>query len=111
MKKIYNSFKTNIETYFPGQHKGICERPYIVLRESTQIPQVGTHLVGQRLVDIIIYAPKSSYISAEEFRDIVREKINEIEVLRNTGTETSWILDNDKEALTTSILCTIMKRL
>lgn len=111
MKRIYNALNKNLKTYFPGQHKGLCEDPYIVLRESTQIPQIGTNQVGQRLIDVIIYAPKNSYVKAEDYRDEVKHEIKKIEVLRKTGNETPWVLDNDKEALTTSVLYTIMKRL
>ena len=111
MRRVYNYLKNSFDVYFPGQHKGICEKPYIVIRESSQIAQIGTNQVGQRLVDIIIFSPKNSYIIAEEYREEVKKELIKFKLLRKTGSETPWIIDNDKEALTTSLLFTILKEL
>ncbi|MGO3751211.1 MAG: hypothetical protein ACTJGH_00420 [Peptoniphilaceae bacterium] len=112
MKRIYNYLKSKkIDVYFPGQHTGLCKKPYIVIHKTAQIAELGTNKVGIQGVDILLYAPKNSYVKAEEFEDKIRKLLKDVLFLKKTGFETAWIFENDIEALSKSIEYVIQKEL
>lgn len=102
---------SGLNPYFPGQHTGICEKPYTVILEGTQIPQYGTNQVGQRVIDILVYHPVGSYIGMDEWTKKVRTAMMDFGRLRQTGTETPVIPEDDINAYSTSIKYTILKEL
>ena len=74
MLRIYTKLKNEgADVYFPGQHKGICQSPYVVIRKDAQLALAGTNKLGQRLVYIMVYCPVGSYKSAEDYVERIRE--------------------------------------
>jgi hypothetical protein len=100
-----------LSPYAPGQHKGECDKPYCVVKEGTQIPSIQSSRLGQRVIDIIIFVPLSSYVALEPYMKQIRSALKELEFLRKTGFETPAVTDDDKKAYTTSIEYVIIKKL
>ena len=100
-----------IKPYFIGQHEGLCDKPFIVIKENDQLPTLGTTKTGQKIIDFIVFVPLNSYIELEECMKKVRSTLKEITYLRKTGIETPAIVDDDKKAYTTSIEYVIQKKL
>ncbi len=111
MKRIYDFLKSKkINVYFPGQHKGLCTEPYVVIHKRNQMA-TNSNRLGVQGTDIILYVPHFSYIRAEDYEEKVRVIMRKLEFLRKTGFETPWILDNDKKAFTKSMEYLIQKEL
>lgn len=112
IKGIYDHMKAQgLNPYFPGQHKGECTVPYTVILTGTQIPEPDTHTQGQRIIDILIYHPASSYIGMDAWITKTRDALRNFRPLRPTGTETPVITEDDIKAYSTSIKYTILKEL
>ncbi|MBC8590610.1 hypothetical protein [Wansuia hejianensis] len=109
---IYTELKEkNLNPYPPGLHKGLCEEPYVVIKEGTQIPSIQSNVLGQKVIDIIVFVPLSSYIAVDPYMKKVRSALKELSYLRKTGLETPIITDDDKKAYTSSIEYVIQKKL
>lgn len=110
--RIYTKLKNKgVDVYFPGQHKGKCKSPYVVVRKDAQLTFAGTNKLGQRLVDIMVYCPVDSFKVAEDYVKSIREHMGGFDFLRKTGFETSWMVEDDIEAYFTSLQYTIIKEL
>lgn len=109
---IFNKLKDDkLNPYPPGKHEGICTKPYCVVKEGNQIPSIQSNRLGQRVVDIIVFVPLSSYIKLDPYMKQIRSALKSLPNLRKTGFETPAITDNDKKAYTSSIEYTIQKKL
>lgn len=100
-----------LNPYAPGQHEGLCKKPYCVIKEGTQIPSLQSNRLGQKTIDIIVFVPINSYLSLEPYMKSIRAALKGLPNLRKTGFETPAIPDNDKKAYTASIEYVIMKKL
>ena len=101
----------NLNPYPVGMHKGLCTEPYCVIKEGTQIPSIESRKLGQRLIDIIIMVPVQNYRELETYTGRIKTALGELNGLVRTGNETPALVDDEKEAITTSIEYTIIKRL
>lgn len=111
-RNLYDYMKTEgLNPHYPGQYSGVCTEPYTVILVGTQIPDPGTHLVGQRVVDILIYHPVSSYVGMDAWITKTREALRCFHPLRRTGTETPVITEDEIKAYSSSIKYTILKEL
>lgn len=111
-KTIYDKLKEKgLNPYAPGQHEGLCDKPYCVVKEGTQIPSIQSNRLGQRVVDIIVFVPIASYIALEPYMEKIRSALKELDFLRKTGFESPAITDDDKKAYTTSIEYVLQKKL
>lgn len=109
---IYDHLKTkNLNPYPPGKHEGLCDVPYCIIKDGSQVPDFRTHRLGQKIIDIIIFVPIGSYIALEPYAKQVRDALKELKYLRKTGTETPAIPDDDKKAYTMSIEYVLQKKL
>lgn len=109
---IFSKLKEKkLNPYPPGKHQGLCKKPYCVIKEGTQIPSIQSNRLGQKVIDIIIFVPISSYIELDPYMKEIRMALKELTNLRKTGFETPAITDNDKKAYTTSIEYIIIKKL
>lgn len=112
LKEIYLHLKDKgLNPYFPGQHKGECTEPYVVIKLGAQRPSVQSNKLGQRLMDFIMFVPIADYKRVETYRKDVIEALKELKYLRKTGSETPAIADEDKKAYTFSVEYTILKKL
>ncbi|MDB1923394.1 hypothetical protein ABHA37_08200 [Clostridium tertium] len=108
--KLYDFFKeNNIECYFIGQHQGECIRNYVVLKDNGVKSLDGK--VGTGYVDIIFYVPKNKFTKCELFKKEVKEIMKEFKNLKYTGIETGMVTDDEKKAITFSIMYENYKRL
>jgi len=112
IQQIYTHLNSKgLSPYFPGQHKGECTSPFVIIREGTQIPSINTNRTGQRVMDFIIFVPVNSYIAVKPYAEDVRTALKDLKYLRKTGTETTIITDDEKKAYTTSIEYIVQKKL
>lgn len=111
-KIIFDKLKEKgLNPYAPGKHEGLCDKPYCVVKEGTQIPSIQSNRLGQRVVDIIVFVPLSSYIVLEPYMKSIRSALKELPNLRKTGFETPAVTDDEKKAYTSSIEYVIIKKL
>lgn len=112
VRDIYLHLKEKgLNPYPPGQHKGECEEPFVIVMEGTQMASIQSNRVGQRVMDFIIFVPINSYIAIDPYVKDIRQALKELSYLRKTGLETPIITDDEKKAYTTSIQYTILKKL
>lgn len=101
--KLYEYLKNEgFEVYFIGQHTGICNTNYIVLKDGGSTSLTGKN--GSSTIDVIFYIPKNKFSNSRTFKSAVIESIKEFGELRYTGVETSIVADDDKKALTFSVI-------
>lgn len=111
-KKIFDKLKVEgLNPHAPGQHKGLCASPYCVIKEGSQIQSIYSNRLGQKAMDIIIFAPLDSYIALDVYAKEIRIALRDVEGLRKTGFETPVIIDDDKDAYTISIQYVVIKKL
>lgn len=111
-KTIFDKLKQKgLNPYPPGQHTGLCDKPYCVVKEGNQLPSLQSNRLGQRIIDIIVFVPLNSYIALEPYMKQIRFALKELPNLRKTGFETPAVTDNDKKAYTSSIEYVIIKKL
>lgn len=108
--QLYDFLKqNNVEVYFIGQHKGECIAPYVVLKDAGINSLNGK--AGNKYLDLIFFIPKNKFTTVEIYRKEVISKVKEFGKLRYTGNETSVITDDEKKALTFSIMYLIQMKL
>lgn len=69
--------KHKIESYYPGQHKGECLEPYVVIKQSGSI-DANTVSSEWILYDIMCYVPKDNYSFLEEYVYKVKQSMKEM---------------------------------
>lgn|SRR5699024_1148997 len=112
IKDIYTKLnESDLNPYFKGQHKGLCKESYVIVGEGSQIPNINSNVIGQKIVDIIVMVPNNSYIVISPYVKDIKAALKELEYLRKTGTETPIIVDDDKKAYTMSIEYVLQKKL
>ena len=68
-ERIYLFLKSNeINVFFPGQHKGYCEKPYVVVKQRNT-DQVFSFSSNVTYFSLLCYVPDNSYSKAQEFAD------------------------------------------
>lgn len=112
IQEIYTHLKNkNLNPYFPGQHRGECEEPFVIVMEGTQMPSIQSNKIGQQVMDFIVFVPVNSYIAVGSYVKKIRQALKELTYLRKTGLETPVITDDEKKAYTTSIEYVLQKKL
>ncbi|CEH34715.1 hypothetical protein [Romboutsia lituseburensis] len=100
--ELYKHLKEKgFDVYSIGQHEGICSSPYLVIKENTEMDIVGTSF-NNELIDIIIYYPKGSYSKLNPYLKSVKGSMAEINKLKRAYDPTPIVIDDEKEAYTTS---------
>lgn len=109
---LYHHLKSEgLNPYLIGQHVGECEKPFVIIKEGTQIPSLHSRNIGQQPIDMILFLPVSSYKQVAIYRKDVIGSLKNIKHLRKTGTETPPIVDDEKKAYTMSIEYVLQKKL
>ena len=66
-ERIYLFLKSNkINVFFPGQHKGHCESPYVVVKQRNT-DQVTNFSSNVTYFSLLCYVPDISYSKSQEF--------------------------------------------
>lgn len=111
-QKVYDELKAKgLNPYAPGQHRGLCEERYCVIRESSQLPSIRSSRTGYRLMDVIVFVPIASYLAVKPYVREIKGALKGLPFLYATGNETPVIADNEVKAYTTSVEYRILKKL
>ena len=98
---------SGFEVYFIGQKWGICEKPYIVIRDAGTIP-IYSNKAGTQIIDIIGYVPESRYTQIIEMKKNIKEAMKDFPA-RITGEESPVVPDNEVKGYTFVITYQIQK--
>lgn len=63
--------------YFPGQHKGECTDPYIVVKDSGTV-QLSTFSSIQYLYDILLYVPVNQFSKIDPLMQTIKKTMKEL---------------------------------
>lgn len=77
IKDMYKALKeSNIDVYFPGQHKGDCISEYAVVKPSisTQYLEYSSNI---NYVDVLCYVPEKKFSQIEQLADRVEAAIRQ----------------------------------
>ncbi|WP_123053148.1 hypothetical protein [Clostridium sp. JN-1] len=101
-----------VDIYSPGQHKGKCTNPYIVLKNTGTTGFEGSNQIGSQTLDVIIYCPSSNYSNTEPYTSQIQSFLSELkEYIRPTGNITPIVLDDSVNGYTQSIEYQTFQRL
>ena len=101
-KKTYEHLKySGFEVYSIGQHKGICENPYIVIKENGQSLIEGTSLTND-IIELLVYYPIGSYTKLDEYKKLLLNTMKQMTGFRRVIDPMPTIIDDDKKAYMTS---------
>lgn len=99
---IYKHLKNNnIEVYSIGQHKGLCEKPYVVVKENGTSEIVGTSLAND-IVELLIYYPIGRYSELAEYKQLIINAMKLKKGIRRVLNSSPTVVDDDKKAYMTS---------
>ncbi len=108
--KLYDFlYSKDVNVYFIGQHSGICEKNYVVIKDGGISSLNGK--AGDKYLDLIFFIPQNRFTSIETYRKTIMSYVKEFGKLRYTGNETSIVTDDEKKALTFSITYKIQMKL
>ncbi|WP_406543138.1 hypothetical protein [Clostridium ljungdahlii] len=101
-----------IDAYSPGQHKGKCTTPYVVLKNTGTAGFEGSNQIGSQTLDVITYCPRSNYSDIEPYTVQVQSFLGELKgYIRPTGNITPVILDDSVNGYTQTIEYQTFQRL
>jgi hypothetical protein len=108
---IYKRLKEfGFDVYSIGQHEGLCDKPYIVIKEDGEDVHGALNSVSSALISIIIFYPIGRYSEAAEYVRAVRECLSDVPWLKNTGKITGFVVDSDVRAYTCTVFYEVYKR-
>lgn len=71
-QKIYKHLQTEgLDVYSPGQHKGECISPYVVLKDAGA-SRLESFSSTQVLYDVMCYVPQNAFSTLESYVDRVK---------------------------------------
>lgn len=96
---VYESLTGDgFDVYSPGQHKGNCTSPYLVVNIGNAIP-FSNFSSGRVTYDILCYVPKDRFSTLEGFVNRVEKSLSKIyPTLRPLHSRTPAFLDDSVEA-------------
>lgn len=108
-REIYLHLKENgIDVYSIGQHKGLCNSPYVVISETGDGEIVGKNLMSKN-VELLIYYPLNSYSEFEGYIENIKKTMKELSHIRRVIESNPRIIDDDKKAYMTFLSYRIIK--
>ena len=100
--QIYKHLKNNgFDVYSIGQHKGICTKPYIVIKENGESEIVGTSLTSN-VVELLIYYPIGAYTKLDGYKKSTLCSMKALKGIRRVMQSMPTVIDDDKQAYMTS---------
>lgn len=99
IKQIYDCLKDNgFDVYFPGQYKGECLNPYVVVKQSGSIDTI-TVSSERPMYDLMVYAPENNYSMLEQIVYDMKQCLKKLyPMITYSGNETSAYYDDEKKA-------------
>ena len=108
--KLFEYLQDNkIDVYFVGQHQGECKKPYVVLKDDGVNSSNGR--VGKGYIDILFFIPQNKFTECQSFKSKVKDLMKKFKDVKYTGNETGIVTDNEKKALTFSVMYECYKRI
>ena len=75
---IYRHLKSEgFDVYSPGQHKGECLSPYVVIKDAG-VTQLGQFSSNRHLYDLLCYVPEAQFSKLEPFVDSVEKSMSKL---------------------------------
>ena len=107
---IYNRLKVSgFDVYSIGQHEGICNSPYVVIKEDGENVLSGAS-VSSAVISIIIFYPIGRYSEVSEYIFNVRKCLCGLDWLKSTGELTGFAIDHNVRAYSCTIFYEVYKR-
>lgn len=102
-RTIYAHLKSKgFDVYSPGQHKGLCTAPYLVLRNAGTVTNLS---ISSTDYEILTYYPADQYSHIEDYVDSVRDVMNELYPgIRLADDSSEPYLDEEVRAFQSSLL-------
>lgn len=98
-KLIYKHLEANkFDCYSIGQHKGICEKEYIVIKNNT--PRALSKTMLEEEVELFLYYPLGKYSEFIDYIDHVRSSMKGLG-LKDNFIQYPIIVEDDKKAYMT----------
>ncbi|TQO55820.1 hypothetical protein [Paraclostridium bifermentans] len=98
-KLIYRHLKSSgFDCYSIGQHKGICEKEYIVIKNNT--PRALSKTMLEEEVELFLYYPLGEYSKFIDYIDSVRSTMKGLD-LKDNFIQYPIIVEDDKKAYMT----------
>lgn len=108
--KLFEYLQDNkIDVYFVGQHQGECKKPYVVLKDDGV--NSTNSKVGKGYIDLIFFVPQNQFTQCNFFKQKVKGLVKEFKNVKYAGNETGIVTDDNKKALTFSVLYENYKKL
>ena len=102
----------SVDVYSPGQHRGKCTSPYVVVKNNGTNGFEGSNKIGSQSLDIITYYPATNYSGIEPYTGQIQDFLKELkQYIRPTGNVTPIILDNSVNGYTQTIEYQTFQRL
>lgn len=101
---IYKHLSDNgVETYSPGQKKGECTAPYVVVKDAGTT-QINGYSSTQTLYDVMCYVPKDRFTLLEQYVEQVEALMKQLKpMLMPTYFKTASFFDDTVQAHMISI--------
>lgn len=90
-----------VDTYFIGQYKGECKKPFVVLKDNGVNSNSS---VGKGYIDVLFFVPENNFTKCGPFKTNVKKLLKEFKNIKYAGVETGIVTDDEKKALTFSVL-------
>jgi len=112
-QRIYLHLKSKgVGVYSPGQHKGKCTDPYVVIKNTGTSGFEGSNQIGSQSIDILIYYPSTNYSGLEEYTWQIQSFLSQLkEYIRPTSNITPVIIDDSVNAYTQTLEYKTFQRL
>lgn len=100
-KTIYKHLKNKgFDCYSIGQHKDICEKEYVVIKNYT--PSASSKVLLDEKVELFLFYPIGIYTKAIEFVENIRLCMSELD-LEDNYSPLPIVIDDSKQAYTTRL--------
>lgn len=102
--QMYTHLKTSgFDVYSPGQHKGQCTSPYVVIKHAGASRLVG-YSTDTHLYDVMCYVPVAEYSTLEPFVESVKESLKKLfPMIKPTGLQDPAFLDDSNQSFMSSV--------
>ncbi len=104
MDKLFDFLTTHGYTvYLVNQKTDDCTSPYIVIKEDSTMAQFDTNKVGNTIVDIMFFTPRTQMLELLNLKKNVKIDLKGFTALKYSGIETPTVADDTVKAVTCSV--------
>ena len=105
LQEIYDLLKeNNYDVYFPGQHKGECISPYVVVKYDGAMESLIVSS-DRPIYTIICYVPYNMYSQIVPYVHAIKKVLRKLyPAIQYAGNETESVYDEDVKGYTISFM-------